>query len=487
MKTCVTCVSSAHQPSFGWITFGVIAVWLATTGTTLAFSIASVTLTPTNPIPSGSNIVMTVDILTPGSPPWLYQATQVNRQGNQIGVDLYPASGLLTAIGRLSTNVSIGVLPNGQYEYEVRLHPSPAQPANWGVRTNRGAFMVQPRYPWTMVTITAPDPQATESGVTTVIDPGRFTVHRAGVTNIDLWVHYVIGGTASNGVDYVTISNLVIIPAGRMSVDITIDALFDTFPEGKESVILRILEPPCFTIYPPPPTCYMVGFPREAVVYINDNTLSRPVVSIVARDPVATEGTNCYRWPGWPTPSPTNNVMGTNTATFVVRREGSTNDNLTVFYTVSGTASNGADYKLLPGTVVIPAGQRSAPVFILPADDTLPERIETVVLGLIEPPYGSPLPSPYIIGKPARAAAIIVDNDQPRPCTGRLNDRCFHLTQPANNGDWFRIEYSTNLVDWEVLFTNTVTDGAVHFVDPDADESSQRFYRVVPEANSIAD
>jgi hypothetical protein len=211
-----------------------------------------------------------------------------------------------------------------------------------------------------------------------------------------------------------------------------------------------------------------------------------PVVTIIARDPVAAEGTNCYRWPGWPIPFP-GAATGTNTATFAVRRTGDTNASLMVFYQISGTAANGVDYTELPGSVVIPVGQRTASITVVPVDDKLTERIETVVLRLTEPPYGSPLPSPYTIGSPARAAAIIVDNDQPRPCTGRLPDRCFHLTQPATNGAWFRIEASANLIDWTVLCANSVTDGAIHFVDPDADETSQRFYRAVPEANPPTD
>ena len=484
MKTRAT---SALHPSTAFLAIWALAGWLILPGAASAFSIVGVTLNPTNPIPSGSNIVMTVDIATPGSPAWLYQPTQVAQSGSRIGVDLYPTGGLLTAIGRISTNVNIGVLDTGVYEYEVRLHPDPKQPANWGVRTNRGTFTVLPNYPWTMVSITAPDPQATESGVTTVINTGRFTIHRAGVTNIDLLVHFAIGGTASNGLDYRSISNKVIIPAGRTSMDVIIDASFDTLPEGRETVVLRLVEPVCPAIYPPPPECYLVGIPREAVVYIDDNTLSRPVVSIVARDPVATEGTNCYRWPGWPTPSVTNNFGGTNTAAFAVRREGRTNESLTVFYTIGGTATNGVDYKLLPGNIVIPAGQRVAPIVIVPVDDAIPERIETIVLGLIEPPYGSPLPSPYVVGKQARAAAIIVDNDQPRPCTERLSDRCFHLTQPGRNGDWYRIEFSTDLIEWTALCTNSVTDGAVHFVDPDADGAAQRFYRATPETNPELD
>jgi len=172
---------------------------------------------------------------------------------------------------------------------------------------------------------------------------------------------------------------------------------------------------------------------------------------------------------------------------FVVRRSGDTNASLTVHYQISGTASNGVDYAELPGMVSIPAGQRIAPILVVPLDDAVPERIETVVLTVYELPLASPLPPPYTVGKPARAAAIIVDNDQPRPGTGRLSDHCFHLTRPGTNGGWFRIECSTDLIHWTALCTNTVTDGAMHFVDPDADTVSQRFYRVVAEPAPAAE
>jgi len=45
------------------------------------------------------------------------------------------------------------------------------------------------------------------------------------------------------------------------------------------------------------------------------------------------------------------------------------------------------------------------------------------------------------------------------------------------------LECSTDLARWLPLCTNVVTDGAVHFVDADADGHSRRFYRVLPERN----
>src|SRR2546422_3324424 len=49
----------------------------------------------------------------------------------------------------------------------------------------------------------------------------------------------------------------------------------------------------------------------------------------------------------------------------------------------------------------------------------------------------------YIIGFPPAAAAIIVDGDFPRPLTGLLPDRCFHLSAIGPDAAWFRVDYST--------------------------------------------
>jgi hypothetical protein len=223
-----------------------------------------------------------------------------------------------------------------------------------------------------------------------------------------------------------------------------------------------------------------------------------PIVTIVATDPIAAEGTNFWFWPVctatglWqtnasPTPILGANPPAVNTATFKIRRSGDTNADLTVFYGISGTASNGVDYEMLPGEVTIPAGERAARIIVVPIDDDVIEPIETVVLHLELPPLGTATtPPPYRIGIPGRAAAIIVDNDSPRPTTRTLPDGCFHLCQPGTNGFWFRLEASTDLVNWMPVCTNSVTDGAIHFVDPDAVDSVLRFYRTIPETNPPA-
>ncbi|MCF8275087.1 MAG: choice-of-anchor L domain-containing protein [Flavobacteriales bacterium] len=56
---------------------------------------------------------------------------------------------------------------------------------------------------------------------------------------------------------------------------------------------------------------------------------------------------------------------------------------LTVAYNVSGTATPGADYTALPGTITIPAGQDSVILNIQGVLDFVTEGTETVVLGLV--------------------------------------------------------------------------------------------------------
>src|SRR5689334_11404388 len=86
-----------------------------------AFSIDSVTLSPGNYVAPWFEVQMTVDISTPGTPAFLYQATQVSSNGTGLHVDIYPDSGVQTAIGYIRTQVSLGTFQPGTYPYQVVL------------------------------------------------------------------------------------------------------------------------------------------------------------------------------------------------------------------------------------------------------------------------------------------------------------------------------------------------------------------------------
>ena len=102
----------------------------------------------------------------------------------------------------------------------------------------------------------------------------------------------------------------------------------------------------------------------------------RPLVSIHARDSHASEA---------PLSS-----GGANTAELAISRVGPTDDSLSVAYVVGGTADNGDDYQILSGMAVIPAGEAWVAIEIVPIDDALAERRETVTLSLAFPGFSLP-------------------------------------------------------------------------------------------------
>ncbi len=126
----------------------------------------------------------------------------------------------------------------------------------------------------------------------------------------------------------------------------------------------------------------------SAPVTITVGPPGMPVVTIVATDPFAS-------------------VTG-DPGAFTVYRDGSTNNSITVFYAIGGTASNGVDYETLPYTVTIPAGATSAQIVVKPIVDTQPDPSETVALTLMPSPGASP--TTYLIGSPSNAVVTILGN-----------------------------------------------------------------------------
>jgi Bacterial Ig domain len=202
---------------------------------------------------------------------------------------------------------------------------------------------------------------------------------------------------------------------------------------------------------------------------------------IYAPDPVAIEGTNFNNWftPGTP---PASYQGVTNTATFLVWRDGATNTDLTVYYAISGTASNGSDYATIPDSVTIPAGKRYATITILPLSDqdSAYRHYDTVILTLTLPNVAPP---PYQVGRPGKAGAIILEeNILPlvRPFIRGLSEDAVHVSLPATNGLDVSVQISTDLINWLPICTNKVLKGSAQFVDPDGGANPSLFYRIVP-------
>ncbi len=227
------------------------------------------------------------------------------------------------------------------------------------------------------VTITATD--ANEGGAN-----GSFVIARTGDTSaaLDVLVEPA-SGLATKTADYTFSPDYVAsgslkkftIPAGQATLTVVVAAVDDAAQEGPETVQLQASV-----------GAYQVRGQGVAILTINDNDTTKPVVSIAATDPYATE-----------TPG--------DSGTFLISRTGATTAALNVTLAYSGSATRGSDYPSLATTFTIPAGQSSAPLSLVPIDDTLIETPETAIAAVSA--SGS-----YIVDATANAATVtITDND----------------------------------------------------------------------------
>lgn len=94
---------------------------------------------------------------------------------------------------------------------------------------------------------------------------------------------------------------------------------------------------------------------------------------------------------------------GLDAASITFTRSGTSGD-LTVLYSVGGTAVAGSDFSALSGSIVIPDGQSSASLSITPLQDSETEGTETVIVTLQADPA-------YTLGNPSGATISILDDD----------------------------------------------------------------------------
>jgi hypothetical protein len=220
------------------------------------------------------------------------------------------------------------------------------------------------------VSLSLLDASASESGP----DNAVFLVTRTGSTAAPLKVFYGISGTAYHGTDYAGLSGEITIPAGQASAPIVITPYSDDLGESTETVTISL------TTFN---NAYSVAEEYRLSATIADAN-DVPVVS-VRTGTVGVEG-------------------GAN-ATVVFRSVGSTTGNVTVNYTVSGTATSGSDFTALSGTITLPAAGPSDVTLTIPViNDISAEATETVFVQ-ITPDAG------YRVYNDGYATAFIRDND----------------------------------------------------------------------------
>jgi hypothetical protein len=228
------------------------------------------------------------------------------------------------------------------------------------------------------VQIEATDPQAAETPAGTPTEPaaipanpGQFTVTRylaGGITpdtsETPLTVSYTLdgssGSTAINGTDYTAtpaLTGTITIPGGSATATIDIEVIDELLNEGDEGVTLSLN---------PNPETYNVGTAGSATVTIADNDVDS--VKITAIDAQAAE-------------------EGLDAAQFLVTvinpitgAETPAKQDLTVKYSVGGSATPASDYDALTGAVTIRAGQTTSdPITLTPREDSIAEEDESAI------------------------------------------------------------------------------------------------------------
>lgn len=184
----------------------------------------------------------------------------------------------------------------------------------------------------------------------------------AGVTvNEPVTVNYTIAGTATAGADYTTLTGTTTIQANQNNILLPVDVINDQILEAGETVIVTITGGTSATFTP---FTASAGSP-SATVIINDddNTIANKQISITRVSDAAEPTTGG----GFRVSLPSGITVA---------------ENISVAYTIAGSATAGADYTTLTGTIPIPANQNNVILSVAVTDDQIIENIEKVIVAI---------------------------------------------------------------------------------------------------------
>lgn len=222
-----------------------------------------------------------------------------------------------------------------------------------------------------LVSVTASDDEAREDD----LSPGVFTFTRDGDTSRPLTVVFRVTGPARAGRDYQALGYRVVFPAGSATVNLSVTPLPDTEGEFEEYVMLELR----------PNGAYALGGATSASIRLISAT-APPEISVTASVAEATEA-------------------GLTPGAFTISRSGDDlSAPLTVGFAIAGNATPGKDYVKLANRVIIPAGEGSVTLPVLPTQDDVPEMDEEITLYLA-------LVNGYQYGSSHYATVMLISDD----------------------------------------------------------------------------
>lgn len=194
-------------------------------------------------------------------------------------------------------------------------------------------------------------------------------------TSVATSVGVTMSGTATNVTDYSLSKTTFSFPAGKSTDTIKVTIVNDVLVEGNETVIATLSSPSACTL----------GSPSAATTTITDNDVL-PTISIAASSATVLESVG--------------------TVKLIATLSAPATSAVTSAVTITGTASNPADYTLSKTSFTIGVGKSTDTIVVTVIDDAVVESSETVI-GTLSSPSGA------TVGSPAAATITINDNDGP--------------------------------------------------------------------------
>lgn len=261
------------------------------------------------------------------------------------GTDYQPLSGTVLFLAG-ETEVTVDVIPLEDQLVEldetVEIFIDSGTDYNIGIDDSATVIIFDNDLPLVNVTTLS-------HGAETDSTPGqlKFTFDQSSPAPVT--IPYSLSGSATPGTDYQPLSGSITMPPGETSVILEVIPIDDLEVELDETVEITILAS----------SDYEIGINNQASLIIFDNDV--PTVNVM---------------PGINPSEPD----GAGTLIFTLNQPGTAPIHLT--YSVGGSATPGADYQPLSGSVTFAVGETSVIVPVIPIDDLIVDPDETIIIAL---------------------------------------------------------------------------------------------------------
>ena len=256
---------------------------------------------------------------------------------------------------------------------------------------------------------------------------GKFTVTQTAASSTDTVLTYSITGTATNGLDYTTLTGFVTIAAGQTTADIDVVVINDAIVEAIESMILTL-----------------TGISGGDTDIALDGTAAKRTATVNIADSDSATVSIAKILDG---AEPSSNGK------FTVTQSAISSTDTIINYTVTGTAANGSDYTTLTGSVKIAAGQNTADINVSVIDDLLVEATESLIVTLTGFTVGDADIALDGMAANRTATVNITDNDTATLSIAKVSDGA----EPGTNGKFTVTQTVASSTDTVVTYTITGT------------------------------